>query len=75
MQLSPRRVEMIVDLDIALAWIAISAASAKGLTVFARAAVTSETEEESTPTSFDGGRAYSTRHPIGAQPRQLHSHT
>jgi hypothetical protein len=35
-----------VDLGVALTWIAISAASAKGLSVFARAAATIEVEEE-----------------------------
>jgi hypothetical protein len=36
----------VVDLGVALAWIAISAASAKGLAVFARAAVAKEVEQE-----------------------------
>lgn len=35
-----------VDLGLALTWIAISAASAKGLSAFARAAATTQVEEE-----------------------------
>ena len=35
-----------VDIGVALTWIAISAASAKGLSAFARATAMSETEDE-----------------------------
>lgn len=38
-----------VDLGVALTWIALSAASVKGLTAFARASAASDTEEELVP--------------------------
>jgi hypothetical protein len=42
------------DLGVALTWIAISAASVKGLSAFARAAITESVEAESTPIAGDG---------------------
>jgi hypothetical protein len=59
------------DLGVALTWIAISAASAKGLSVFARAAATIHLEEEMVELTNDLGevssgslvRPYGRRHP------------
>jgi cytochrome oxidase assembly protein ShyY1 len=47
-----------VDLGLALTWIAISAASAKGLTVFARAVATGDTEAELASLTVDGELAH-----------------
>jgi hypothetical protein len=64
-QPSPTGVDVIGNLDIALAWIAISAASAKGLAVFARATVTDAAEEELGPAPSYGGRAHAGAYPTG----------
>jgi hypothetical protein len=61
-----------VDLGVAITWIAISAASAKGLSVFARAATTNDTETE--PAAFGGDRVLADDgplHAIGVSPRLL----
>jgi hypothetical protein len=47
------------DLGVALTWIAISAASVKGLSIFARASLTSESDEESASLVLDGALARS----------------
>jgi hypothetical protein len=43
-----------VDLGVAIAWIAISAASAKGLSAFVRAAAMSDVEAEPVALTGDG---------------------
>ncbi len=43
-----------VDLGVAITWIAISAASAKGLSAFARAAVMNDVETEPAALTGDG---------------------
>jgi hypothetical protein len=53
-----------VDLGLALTWIAISAASAKGLSAFARATATSDTEEELAPLIAGGPSMHAGWHPI-----------
>ncbi|MGA9876065.1 MAG: hypothetical protein WBQ21_09670 [Solirubrobacteraceae bacterium] len=62
-----------VDLGVAIAWIAISAASAKGLSAFARAARTNDTETELA--AFAGDCVLvddGPLHAIGVSPRLLH---
>lgn len=60
-----------VDLGVALTWIAISAAGAKGLSVFARAAATNDREAELASLTFDDDSAYDDPYPIDAFPSQL----
>jgi hypothetical protein len=61
---------VITDLGVAFTWIAISAASLKGLSAFARAMAMGDTEELA---SFipDGAWAHTDLHPIDAPPRVL----
>jgi hypothetical protein len=55
------------DLSVALTWLAISAASAKGLSVFARAAATKDSDDESTTTlACDDRSAHEGSYPIDA---------
>jgi hypothetical protein len=62
-----------IDLAIAFAWIAISAASAKGLAVYARAVAASEVEAEFPPPTPEGGsKHYSRPTKASAHPPSLH---
>lgn len=47
-----------IDLGVALTWIAITAASAKGLAVFARAAAATDLDAEPTALAAEGGSSY-----------------
>jgi hypothetical protein len=60
-----------VDVGVALTWIAISAVSAKGLSAFARAAATNDTEAEPASLTDDGALAHDGLHPVDARPRLL----
>jgi hypothetical protein len=60
-----------VDVGVALTWIAMSAASAKGLSVFARAAATSDTEAELASFTGDSALAHDGLCPIDAPPDLL----
>lgn len=61
-----------VDVGVALTWIAISAVSAKGLSAFARAAAaTNDTEAELASLTDDGALAHDGLHPVDARPRLL----
>ncbi len=57
-----------VDLGVALTWIAISAASAKGLSVLARAAAMGETDAEMVALVGEGTLAHDDLHAIGGSP-------
>jgi hypothetical protein len=53
-----------VDVGVALAWIAISAASARGLSAFARATARGGSEEEPAPAGANGAFARTGTYPI-----------
>ncbi|HEY5192671.1 MAG TPA: hypothetical protein VIJ39_02220 [Solirubrobacteraceae bacterium] len=57
-----------IDLGVALTWAAISAASVKGLTVLARAAVTGDRENESASLASDASIVLPGLRSIGAPP-------
>jgi hypothetical protein len=57
-----------VDLDVAITWIAISAASAKGLAALARAAARGETDAEVAALSGEGTLTYDDLHAIVRSP-------
>ncbi|MFZ1155491.1 MAG: hypothetical protein WAN93_11360 [Solirubrobacteraceae bacterium] len=61
-----------IDLGVALTWIAISAASAKGLSVFAHAAATSGAEAELASLRGESAPAHDSPFPINARSRLLH---
>jgi hypothetical protein len=62
-----------IDLGVALTWIAMSAASAKGLSVFARVAATSGAEAELVSLAADPTpAAHESLFPINARSRLLH---
>jgi hypothetical protein len=52
------------DVGVALTWIALSAASVKGLSAFARAATTRNTEEEIASLGVEGSSALRDLRPI-----------
>jgi hypothetical protein len=47
-----------IDLGVAVTWIAISAVSAKGLTIFARAAAAADLDAELAASPAEGGSGY-----------------
>jgi hypothetical protein len=60
-----------VDVGVALTWIAISAVSAKGLSVFARAAATNDTEAELASLTGESAWTHDGPYPIDVPPRLL----
>ncbi|HWX87170.1 MAG TPA: hypothetical protein VNX67_03245 [Solirubrobacteraceae bacterium] len=62
-----------IDLGVAFTWIAISAASAKGLAVFARAAAEPDLEAELALLAADGGSRYDA-YPAGTSAHPQSSH-
>jgi hypothetical protein len=60
-----------VDVGVALTWIAISAVSAKGLSVFTRATATNDTEAELASLTGESGWAHDGLYPIDVPPRLL----
>ena len=57
-----------IDIGLALTWAAISAASAKGLSVLARTAANGETESDLAMPTIDASAALSGLRSIGAAP-------
>jgi hypothetical protein len=60
-----------VDLGVALTWIAISAASAKGLSALARAAATSDADAELAALTGEGMLAHDAQYQLDIPPRLL----
>jgi hypothetical protein len=52
------------DLGVALTWLAISAASVKGLSAFARAAITDNAEAESALLAGEGSLGHEALYPL-----------
>jgi hypothetical protein len=68
---SPAEIDAMVDLGVALTWIAISAASARGLSAFARATARGGDEQEPVPAGVDGAVAHARPYPMDFPPHLL----